>query len=182
MVGKEHKNLLRDIEGYIKVIDQSSTLSSANFFIESSYKQAGNGKENKDVMKAIRKLNSEIDALKNELVEKSDGSKNSPIENRSNFTMKQDVYRITKKKGDKVIGMESRDTYRIYKDLLLMYVLGLNGSKYIEFKMKYISAFNYIEQQYMNYMAERIKIKDGFLKIYNDLRAENAKLLLNKGI
>lgn len=140
------------------------------------------GKENKDVMKAIRKLNSEIDALKNELVEKSDGSKNSPIENRSNFTMKQDVYRITKKKGDKVIGMESRDTYRIYKDLLLMYVLGLNGSKYIEFKMKYISAFNYIEQQYMNYMAERIKIKDGFLKIYNDLRAENAKLLLNKGI
>lgn len=42
MVGKEHKNLLRDIEGYIKVIDQSSTLSSANFFIESSYKNNNN--------------------------------------------------------------------------------------------------------------------------------------------
>ena len=36
MVGKEHKNLLRDIKGY-EVILQGSTLSSENFFIESKY-------------------------------------------------------------------------------------------------------------------------------------------------
>lgn len=44
MVGKDHKNLLRDIKGYIDDISQSSTLSSDNFFIESSYK-AGTGKQ-----------------------------------------------------------------------------------------------------------------------------------------
>ena len=37
MTGKRHDNLLRDIDGYIKVLDQSSNLSSANFFIESTY-------------------------------------------------------------------------------------------------------------------------------------------------
>lgn len=46
MIGKQHKNLIRDIQGYIKVISNSSKLSPSNFFIESSYKQAGNGKEN----------------------------------------------------------------------------------------------------------------------------------------
>lgn len=43
MVGKEHKNLLRDISGYCKVLE-SSTLSSQEFFIESTYKT----KQNKD--------------------------------------------------------------------------------------------------------------------------------------
>jgi len=41
MVGKEHKNLLRDIKGY-EVILQGSTLSSENFFIESKYFNARN--------------------------------------------------------------------------------------------------------------------------------------------
>lgn len=44
MIGKEHKNLLRDIDKYIKVISESSTLSSQNFFIKSSYKTEGNNK------------------------------------------------------------------------------------------------------------------------------------------
>lgn len=36
MVGKEHKNLLRDIKGYIEILD-GSKLSTPNFFTESSY-------------------------------------------------------------------------------------------------------------------------------------------------
>ena len=55
MIGKDHKNLLRDISGYIDVLSQSSKLSaegpmgqnpkldSDKFFVESSYK-AGTGK------------------------------------------------------------------------------------------------------------------------------------------
>lgn len=37
MTGKEHKNLMRDIRSYVKVLEDSSTLSSHNFFIESTY-------------------------------------------------------------------------------------------------------------------------------------------------
>ena len=42
MVGKRHDNLLRDIQGYIKVIEDSSKLRTANFFIESTYKNNNN--------------------------------------------------------------------------------------------------------------------------------------------
>ena len=33
MIGKKHDNLLRDIRGYIKVIEESSKLRSQDFFI-----------------------------------------------------------------------------------------------------------------------------------------------------
>lgn len=46
MIGKRHDHLIRDIQGYIKVISNNPDLGTSNFFIESSYKQAGNGKEN----------------------------------------------------------------------------------------------------------------------------------------
>jgi Rha family phage regulatory protein len=42
MIGKQHKNLLRDIQGYIKVIEDGSNLSSQDFFIESTYKNSQN--------------------------------------------------------------------------------------------------------------------------------------------
>lgn len=116
-----------------------------------------------NVLRDIRKLNNKIGLIKNEETFKNDL-----------FTMVEDVYIDSQNK--------KQPTYRLYKNILLMYVLRLNGDKYIEFQAKYIQAFDYIEQQYRNYMAERMKIKDGFYKIYNDLRAENAKLLLNKGI
>lgn len=121
------------------------------------------GKNKDNVLRDIRKLNNKIGLIKNEETFKNDL-----------FTMVEDVYIDSQNK--------KQPTYRLYKNILLMYVLRLNGDKYIEFQAKYIQAFDYIEQQYMNYMAERMKIKDGFYKIYNDLRAENAKLLLNKGI
>jgi len=42
MVGKQHKHLMRDIKGYVEVLDPSPNLDSANFFIESTYKDANN--------------------------------------------------------------------------------------------------------------------------------------------
>ncbi|WP_164880454.1 Rha family transcriptional regulator [Clostridium manihotivorum] len=37
VIGKAHNNLVRDIDGYSKVISQNSNLSSDKFFLESSY-------------------------------------------------------------------------------------------------------------------------------------------------
>ncbi|MDU4480238.1 Rha family transcriptional regulator, partial [Clostridium sp.] len=42
MTGKKHDNLLRDIRGYLKVIEDSSKLRSQDFFIESTYKNSQN--------------------------------------------------------------------------------------------------------------------------------------------
>lgn len=42
MIDKRHDNLLRDIQGYIKVIEESSKLRSQEFFIESTYKNSQN--------------------------------------------------------------------------------------------------------------------------------------------
>lgn len=124
------------------------------------------GKDNNKIMRDIKNISKNINKIGHANFGQS--SENGL------FTMVEDTYINSQNK--------KQPTYRLYKNLLLMYVLGLNGEKYIKFKIKYIEAFDYIEQQYMNYMAERMKIKDGFYKIYNDLRAENAKLLLNKGI
>ena len=44
MIGKEHKNLIRDIRNYIEVL-QGSKLSSENFFIESEYFNSRNQKQ-----------------------------------------------------------------------------------------------------------------------------------------
>ena len=43
MVQKEHSNLMRDIKGYVSILE-NSTLSSQNFFIKSNYKVDGNNK------------------------------------------------------------------------------------------------------------------------------------------
>lgn len=42
MIGKDHAHLMRDIQGYIKVLDPNPNLDSANFFILSNYKDANN--------------------------------------------------------------------------------------------------------------------------------------------
>lgn len=42
MIGKRHDNLVRDIKGYIKVLEDSSKLSSHNFFEESTYVNSQN--------------------------------------------------------------------------------------------------------------------------------------------
>lgn len=45
LVDKRHDHLVRDIDGYIKTLGKNPKLGASNFFVESSYKQAGNGKE-----------------------------------------------------------------------------------------------------------------------------------------
>lgn len=42
MTGKKHAHLMRDIKGYKDVIDQNPNLDSANFFIETTYKNDNN--------------------------------------------------------------------------------------------------------------------------------------------
>ena len=42
MTGKKHNNLMRDIKGYVKVLEDNSKLSSPNFFIESTYVNSQN--------------------------------------------------------------------------------------------------------------------------------------------
>lgn len=42
MTGKRHDHLLRDIDGYVKVLDQNPNLGTANFFIESTYTNNNN--------------------------------------------------------------------------------------------------------------------------------------------
>lgn len=45
MVGMRHADLMRSIDRYIDVMGKNAKLRSSNFFIERTYKQAGNGKE-----------------------------------------------------------------------------------------------------------------------------------------
>lgn len=45
MVGMRHADLMRNIDHYIGVMGKNAKLRSSNFFIERTYKQAGNGKE-----------------------------------------------------------------------------------------------------------------------------------------
>lgn len=42
MIDKEHDQLLRSIRSYINILDQSAKLQTANFFIESTYKNENN--------------------------------------------------------------------------------------------------------------------------------------------
>lgn len=42
MLDKRHDHLLRDIKGYIEVLDQSPSLGTASFFIEDTYKNDNN--------------------------------------------------------------------------------------------------------------------------------------------
>jgi len=42
MTGKDHKNLMRDIKGYISTLEDSSNLSAPNFFVEGSYVSSQN--------------------------------------------------------------------------------------------------------------------------------------------
>lgn len=42
MTGKNHQHLMRDIRGYIKVLEDSPKLDSQEFFIESTYKNSQN--------------------------------------------------------------------------------------------------------------------------------------------
>lgn len=63
MIGKRHRNLIRDIRRYVNVLGKSSNLSPSEFFIESSYTQKGNGKVNPCFL--LTKMGCEFVANKN---------------------------------------------------------------------------------------------------------------------
>lgn len=86
------------------------------------------------------------------------------------MTMIEDIYINSQNK--------EQPTYKIYKDLLFMYVLGLTGQEIIEFKIKYISAFNYIEQEHNRLLIENAQLKESFLNMYNEVRKRNRDLLI----
>lgn len=86
------------------------------------------------------------------------------------ITMVEDTYINSQNK--------KQPTYRLHKDLLLLYLLGLTGKEIIEFKMKYIAAFNYIEQEHDRLLKENAELKETFFKTYNTMRLENRDLLL----
>lgn len=118
------------------------------------------GKAKDRVLKDVRALLSKIGLVK--------------IDESSEYvdiTMVEDSYINSQNK--------KQPTYRIYKDLLLMYLLGLTGQDIIEFKIKYIQAFNYIEQQYNKLLIENGKLKESFYKMYNEIRIRNRELLIS---
>lgn len=74
-------------------------------------------------------------------------------------------------------------TTRIYKDMLILYFMDISaqGSKkdnLLEFKMKYIDAFNYIESEYKRLLIENAQLKESFLNMYNEVRKRNRDLLV----
>ncbi|WP_317818622.1 Rha family transcriptional regulator [Clostridium tetani] len=126
------------------------------------------GKNHFDVLKKFREIKDNLDESKKSFVGKT-----------TDFTMVEDFYNVEKKVGNN-IGYEKRTTYRLYKDLLFLYVLGLNGQKYFEFKVNYIDAFNFIEEEYNRILEKHARLKQSFLKMYNTIRKENRDLLLKR--
>lgn len=121
------------------------------------------GKPNKDVMKNLRLIN-----------ERLQERKFSPLSQSTDFSMLDDTYNIIVNNGAE----KSLSTYKVYKDLLLMYLLGLNGDKYFDFKLQYIDAFNYIEEKYNELLIEHGKLKESFYNMYNEIRKRNRDLLI----
>lgn len=62
MIGKRHDHLVRDIEGYKAVLDETPNLGSQDFFLESTYKVEGNNKTYKRFL--ITKLGCDMVANK----------------------------------------------------------------------------------------------------------------------
>ena len=116
-------------------------------------------KKNDRVLKDIRTLLDKIG-----LVKIDESSKYVDI------TMVEDFYINEQNK--------KQPTFRLHKDLLFMYILGLTGQSIIEFKMKYIGAFNYIEQEYNRLLIENSKLKESFYNMYNEIRKRNRDLLV----
>lgn len=57
MVGKDHAHLMRDIKGYVDVLGKNPKLVSSDFFVPSTYQQAGNGKENPAILSRKKAVN-----------------------------------------------------------------------------------------------------------------------------
>lgn len=117
------------------------------------------GKESRNVSRDIKKIHQELGLLNFEHSSKS-----------TDFTYVEDTYVNSQNK--------KQPTLRLYKDLLFIYVLGLTGKSIVEFKAKYIDAFNYIEEEYKRLLEENARLKESFLNMYNQIRKRNRELLI----
>jgi phage regulator Rha-like protein len=120
--------------------------------------------EPKHIREKIRKLNKFMDGRDFDY----------PIKH-SNFNTLDDEYINSQNK--------KQVTSRLYKDMLIFYLMDLTaqGNKkndLLEFKMRYIDAFNYIEEEYKRLLEENAKLKESFLNMYNQIRKRNRELLI----
>lgn len=116
-------------------------------------------KESKIIMRDIRNISSKI------------GEYNFvPSSKASVFSMSEDFYINSQNK--------KQPTYRLYKDLLLLYILGLTGKEIMTFKIKYIDAFNYIEAEIKRHIEEKAQLKKAFYDMYNEIRKRNRDLIV----
>lgn len=76
-------------------------------------------------------------------------------------------------------GTKENTTYRLSKDLVMNYILGLTGEKFAEFRFKYQSAFNYIESENKRHIEEKSQLKKAFYDMYNEIRKRNRNLLVS---
>ncbi|WP_252225001.1 MULTISPECIES: Rha family transcriptional regulator [unclassified Clostridium] len=129
------------------------------------------GKPNKRILKDIRELSSKI--------QNTEEGKIALVEQNGLFTIVEGTYEVERKVGNN-IGYSKEKTYRLYKNILLMYLLGLTGKEIIEFKIKYIQAFDYIEKEYNKRLIEHGKLKESFYKMYNEIRKKNRDLYVIK--
>lgn len=123
-----------------------------------------------ELAELIGKKASETNRAVKNLNEKISQCNFAPTSGSTDFTMVEDTYTDCQNK--------TVTTYKLYKDLLLTYVLGLTGQNITIFKIKYIDAFNYIEQEHNRLLEEYSKLKESFINMYNDMRRRNRDLLV----
>lgn len=69
--------------------------------------------------------------------------------------------------------------------MLFLYLMdttaqGSKKNNLLQWKMDYISAFNFIEEEYNRILEKHAKLKQSFLKMYNTIRKENRDLMLKR--
>lgn len=127
-----------------------------------------------ELAQIINKKTSETNRAIRNLLENIHQCNFAPMSDSTEFTVIEDTYDDIRGNG----AIVKTTTYKLYKDLLFMYVLGLTGQSVIEFKMKYIDAFNYIEKEHNKLLIENGLLKESFLNMYNEVRKRNRDLLI----
>lgn len=123
------------------------------------------GKRNVEVMDSLKLI-----------IDRFATVENSTLAENLDISMVEDEYVVYTNNG----GTKENTTYRLSKDLIIHYVLGLNGKKYAKFKFEYQAAFNFIEEEYNRILEKHARLKQSFLKMYNTIRKENRDLLLKR--
>lgn len=78
---------------------------------------------------------------------------------------------------------QNQTTYKVYKDMVFLYLMettakGNKKDNLLQWKMDYITAFNYIEEEHNKLLEKYANLKDSFLTMYNLMRLRNRELLV----